>query len=213
MKRKRPLWHRSCIDRLNYDTMREELSEMCEIEYEYSNSERREEFEIFFSDVGGRAQNLAEEFYNYRGWFDDDLCDWNDLCVVLLGAKFRVWGYDSEEMDYFSLFQDGIDMSNWAIEKAQKRIERLTKCEIIKQFQKVMLLIVTYYDIKSAYDALAGALDFLENDGLKKSEELTQNFERLYRNLRYYNGEVVRDENSRAFDREVETFPQRWWVE
>gem|GEM_PF-2040818 len=215
-RRKVPLWKRSCIENLMFEHMQDELDEIGDFEDEYQYSERREDFEIFFGDVSAKAMQLCELFYDNRYLFDEDngFNDWNDLCVVLFGGERSVLGYDVEERDYYSLFNNGCDCSDWAIDEARKRVMRYTKEELIKRFQCVMLFITTYYDVKSAYDALTGALDYLENDGLKKSEELTENFERHYSRLKFIDGKVIDwDENTKAFDKEVERFPQRWWCE
>ena len=135
MKRKMPLWKRSCIETLMFERLRYELDEIAEVEYEYSNSERREEFEVFLGDVSARVMWLSELFYDYQHWFkeDNDFSDWNDICVVLFGNKRNILGYDDEQQDYYGLFNSSYD-HEFAIEEARKRIDLLrnqTKCVII----------------------------------------------------------------------------------
>ena len=142
----------------------------------------------------------------------------------MFGNERSVLGYDVEQQDYYGLFNNTYDRE-LVIEEARKRVMRYTKDELIKMFQRVMLFIATYYDVKSAYDALTGAMDFLENDGETKSEEITRNFEHLYKKLQYY-PKIFRDfntvitarikytvcrETEIEFDKEVESFPQMWW--
>jgi hypothetical protein len=221
MKKNIPLWKFSCIDKLDLDSISSDVDDMAEFEWNYEYSERNEDFQIFFSDISARAQQLSELLYQYREDFyeKEDFRGWNDFCVVLLGGTHTIRGFDFVEMDYFMLFERGWGGygERLAMEEAQKRLERFTKAELINRWQKVLTILTAYLELKSAYDALTGALDFLENDGLKKSAELTRNIEYAYNQLRFYDSsysgkkEVCQNDELRRFEKELEkTYPELW---
>jgi hypothetical protein len=215
-KRKVPLWKYSCIDGLQLEIISSDLDDMIEFEWEYENHSRKEDFQIFFCDISARAEQLSDLIYQCREYFyeQDDFRGWNDFCVVLLGGTHKILGYDAVEMDYFSMFERGWGFGNeLAVEEAQKRLERFTKKELIDRWQKVLTILTSYLELKAAYDALTGALDFLENDSLKKSEELTRDIDYYYRRLRFYDGskEPVRNDDLRRFEQALEkTYPAMW---
>jgi hypothetical protein len=208
-----PIWKRSCIDKLDTYSIRQQLYDMAEIEYTYSDSARSEEFHMFFQDISCRAQNLLDLLGDYC--FDEnEICKgWDDFTVVLLGGAYRVLGFDVEEQDYFSLFERGFGNygEELAIREATERLMRLSKQELLDRWRKVLVILTAYIDLKAAYDGLTGALDFLENDGLKKSEELTADIERTYARLWYSDGYTIDRKYLPAFEAALEkTYPEMW---
>jgi hypothetical protein len=127
---------------------------------------------------------------------------WNDMTVGLLGNLYTVWGYDAAELDYFKL-GDGYE-EELAQNEAVKRLERMTKAELIKSFRKVLMLIVMFFDIKAAHDCLTSIVGELDEKGAlleRKNEQINH----LYQDLT--------GENGRRFDEIVRNLPQRMWVE
>jgi hypothetical protein len=217
-----PIWKYSAIDGLTIGEIENRVGEMSEFEWEHPGNDRAEDFHIFFTDVSARAERLLELLYEYREYFyeedkEDGFRGWNDLMVVLLGGNRRVLGWDSEELDYESLFRRGWGDygEECAIEEASKRLERFTKKELIDRWHKVAVILTTYFELCAAYDGLNAALDYLENDGLTKSEELTRDIECAYNNLwaydkydkkHYLNGKMVE-----PFDKALEkTYLEMW---
>ena len=88
---------------------------------------------------------------------------WDDMTVGLLGDLYTVWGFDTVELDYFKL-GDGYE-EQLAENEAVKRLERMTKAELIKGFRKVLMLIVMFYDIKAAHDCLTSIVEELDEKG------------------------------------------------
>jgi len=211
-----PLWKYSCIDGLDFDSITSDIESMSEFEWKYENHSRKEDFQIFFVDISARAEQLQELMHNYRYYLAerDDCRGWNDFCVVMFGGTRRVLGYDVEEMDYYSLFGRGFGESgeDLAIEEAGKRLERLSKKELIERWQKVLTVLTAYFELKASYDSLTGALDFLENEGMTKSEELTQGIEDAYRRLEFYKGEAKENADYNRFDKTAAKIPHEVWV-
>jgi len=213
MKKNIPLWKKSCIENLRFEDIESNLYEMSEIEYQYGGNERHEDFYVFITDVSARASQLSEQIYEFKYYLADkgDDCPWwDDYCVSLLGGAYNILGYDIEEMDYYSIFKNAFGIGEeLAVEEAKKRMERLTKSELIDRWNKFIVILTSYLELKAAYDAVTGALDFLENDGLMKSEELTRDIELAYNRLDFwvdYDGKrkAVTNANYYAYEKILE---------
>lgn len=158
-KARRPNWRRSILYGLDIETLCENLDEIagngsyygyedngCEGEYYAEYKPLFDELAMGAEDLSGAIGTLEE--------YDPDgkSLDWDDFTVALMGGVREVWGYDAGEMDYFKMF-DFYD-EDAAVDAAAKRIEKLTKKELIRNFRRVMVLLLAYMDIKCAYDTL-----------------------------------------------------------
>ena len=161
-KSKRPLWKKSMLQTLNLDDIIENLFEISENGdmYGYARDEKDEagyyqEYKDQFDELSAGAYFLLEALRDF------DIRDhWNDMTVALLGETHKVLGYDAIEQDYFGML--GRWDEEFAVEEAVKRIERLSKRNMIKCFRKVMVTLVSYFDIKAAHDCLTSIVQELD---------------------------------------------------
>ncbi len=210
MKRsKTPLWKKSCLcDSLSYDNMLEWLDEISgngdPFGYEDGDIEGYyNDYKEQFDELAAGAFEMYEKIDEYR--YDDEYerysDKWNDMTVNLLGDLYKVYGWDVNELDYYKL--DGYD-EDLAVQECEKRLMRLTKQELIRNFRKVLMTIVMFFDLKAAHDCLTSIVEELDERGAlleRKNERINL----LYEDLTGKNGE--------AFDEELRNLPHRMWVE
>jgi len=138
----------------------------------------------------------------YDGYGGDSTKDvWDEMTVALLGETQRVLGFDAVEQDYFGMIDC---QENWAVEEAEKKLERFTKSDLIKHFRQVLVILVSFMDIKAAHDCLTSIVTELDEKGAlleRKNKQIDQ----IYGDLTGKNGE--------QFDALVANLPQRMWVE
>lgn len=203
---KTPLWKKSCLcGSLGWEDITEWLEEISEngdmYGYESSSIEGYyNDYKDEFDELSAGAWALYEQLMGDEVGGLRDV--WNDMTVGLLGNLYTVWGYDVAELDYFKL-GDGYE-EELAQNEAVKRLERMTKAELIKSFRKVLMLIVMFFDIKAAHDCLTSIVGELDEKGAlleRKNEQINH----LYQDLT--------GENGRRFDEIVRNLPQRMWVE
>ena len=80
------------------------------------------EFKMAFSDLSGRCELLGNALR--EAYIDSEQYD--DCTVALVGNRYDIVGYDSEEEDYFSLCRYDADA---ATTESGKRLMRLTKAD------------------------------------------------------------------------------------
>lgn len=209
---KTPLWQKSCLAAsLSFENIVEWLDEVGEngdpYGYEDSTVEGYyNEYKELFDDLSAGAYAMSEqlsrdEYYGY-GDYDDFREMWNDMTVGLLGEIYTVWGYDTAELDYFKL-SDSFE-ENLAVREAEKRLMRMTKQELIKNFRKVLMTLVMFFDLKAAHDCLTSIVEELDEKGALL-EQKNERINSLYEDLTGKNGEL--------FDQEMANLPPRMWVE
>ena len=81
---------------------------------------------------------------------------------------------------------------------------RLTKQELIRNFRKVLMTIVMFYDIKAAHDCLTSIVEELDERGALLAQK-NERINLLYKDLTGKSGET--------FDEEIKNLPPRMWVE
>jgi len=159
---KRPLWKKSMLQHLNLDDILEVLDEISENGdmYGYKRDYGDEagyyqDYKEQFDELSAGAYSLYESLLSY-----DTREHWDTMTVALLGETQKVLGFDSVEMDYFSM------LGRWdeecAVDEAVKRIERLNKRDLIKCFRNVMVTLVLFFDIKAAHDCLTSIVQELD---------------------------------------------------
>ena len=201
-KPKVPLWKKSMLQFLNYDSIMELLSEISNNgdPYGYENQSEGEyyqEYKELFDELSDGAYRLYEDLR------ESDLRDnWDDMTVALLGETQKVLGYDVIEQDYFGMLNRFDE--EYAVQKAVERIERLTKRDMIRCFHKVMVTLLLFFDIKAAHDCLTSLVEELDMKGALLQEKVDA-MNRLYHKL---------DENNQEeFDSLLKNIPKRMWVE
>ena len=157
---KRPLWRKTMLQSLNLYDIKNFLSEI------YENGDvfgyAREDESAYYQEYKEQFDDLADGAY--RLWEALDRWDvsenWDDMTVALLGDTHTVLGYNDVECDYFGM------LSRWdeerAVDEAVKRIERLTKRDMIRVFRSVMATLVLFFDIKAAHDCLTSIVSELD---------------------------------------------------
>ena len=73
-------------------------------------------------------------------------------------------GYDTVETDYFHMVDPFCE--KLAVQEAQKRLERLTKAELIRTFRSVMAVLVSFFDLKAAHDCLTSIVQELDEKAI-----------------------------------------------
>ena len=159
---KRPLWKKSMLQTLNLHDMMDWLYEIMENGdmHGYERGEENEggyyqEYKDQFDELSAGAYGLWETMQ------DSDIRDnWDDMTVALLGETHTVLGYDSAQTDYYSI-------DRWteqlAVEETVKRIERLTKRDMIRCFRKVLATLLFFFDIKASHDCLTSIVEELDD--------------------------------------------------
>ena len=213
MKRsKTPLYKKSCLSAsLSYDNITDWLDEIgnngdmfgyedTSIEGYYNDY--KEQFDELSAGAWAMYEQLNDnDYFSDYGDYDDFREMWDDMTVYLLGDLFTVYGYDVAELDYFKLTSFGEEL---AVQECEKRLMRLTKQQLVRNFRKVLMTIVMFYDIKAAHDCLTSIVEELDEKGAlleRKNERINL----LYKDLTGKSGE--------AFDEEIAHLPPRMWVE
>ena len=163
---KRPTWKKMILQRLSLDDLREDLEEISESGDYYgyegeSLGEYYEEYRPLFNELSMGAYDLLESISRIEEYDGDSFASWDDVTVALIGPIRKVLGYDATEMDYFDL------LSPWeedaAVREAEKRLQRLTKAQMVSIFRRVMIALVAYWDIKGSFDTLSAVVNELDS--------------------------------------------------
>ena len=202
----RPVWKKSMLQSLNLSSIMNYLYEISEngdmYGYDGGDDGYYQEYKELFDDLAGGASSLIDalnEYDAHNGGSTKDI--WDEMTVALLGETQRVLGFDAVEQDYFGMIDC---QENLAVEEAEKKLERLTKHDLIQYFRKVLVILVSFLDIKAAHDCLTSIVQELDEKGAlleQKNEKINQ----IYGDLTGKNGE--------QFDSLVANLPQRMWVE
>lgn len=206
---KRPVWKKSMLQSLDLSSIMDYLYEISDNGdmYGYEREEDGEsgyyqEYKELFDDLAGGASALLDALNEYDGYGGDSVKDiWDEMTVALLGQTQRVLGFDAVEQDYFGMIDC---QENWAVEEAEKKLERFTKSDLIKYFRKVLVILVSFMDIKAAHDCLTSIVTELDEKGAlleRKNKQIDQ----IYSDLT--------GKSSEQFDALVANLPQRMWVE
>ena len=198
---KKPIWKKSMLQTLNlYDVMAylEEISENGDM-YGYDGGDAG-----YYQEYKEQFDELADGAYNLLEALDESEIEenWDDMAVAMLGYQQKVLGFDAAEDDYCAMLDPYCE--NLAVEEATKRIERLTKQEMIRTFRKVLTTLILFFDIKAAHDCLTSIVQELDYRGAILNEKSNQ-INKLYEDLTGQNGE--------AWDSLIANIPQRMWVE
>lgn len=206
---KTPLWKKSMLADLSYDAITEWLEEIGENGDPYGHEDSEIEgyyndYKEQFDELSAGAWAMYEELTDYSYYSDDYdsfQAVWNDMTVGLLGDLYTVYGYDAAQLDYTKIF--GIE-SDWAVQECEKRLMRMTKQDLIKNFRKVLTILTMFFDLKTAHDCLTSIVEELDEKGALL-EQKNERINLLYKDLT--------GKNAEAFDSEIANLPQRMWVE
>lgn len=203
---KRPLWKKSMLTTLNFNEIMDYLDEIVNngdpYGYDCEESGYYLEYKEQFDELSCGAYRLWEALNEHDVYSDTDISDiWDDMTVALLGYTQKVLGYDEAEDDYFAMLYPEED---YAVEEAERKLMRLTKEQLVKNFRKVLTTLILFFDIKASHDCLTSIVEELDERGAileRKNERINK----LYEDLT----------GSRAeeFDKIISSIPPRMWVE
>lgn len=206
MKSRTPLYKKSCLaEGLSWDNITDWLYEIGEDGDPYgyedvSKSGYYNDYKELFDELSAGAYDMYNALTNEYTYSLRDI--WDDYTVALLGELFTVYGYDAAECDYFKLSDDYEE--ELAVREAEKRLMRFTKAELIRNFQRVLKMIVMFLDLKCSHDCLMAVVEELNEKGALL-ERKNDRINALYMDLTGKNGE--------QFDMELRNIPPRMWVE
>lgn len=118
-------------------------------------------------------------------------------------------GFDTYEQDYYGLnsFE-----SRKTAEEAEKRLQHLTKSQLIEASQQCFKIFYSYIGLRHRYDCLKAAMDILrdENAGYL---QMIKRIEELYEAAERENFESYWSEVSGEYDRLLACMPQEAWIQ
>ena len=170
------------------------------------DGEDADRFKIDFSQLSADIDRMYDDMLQI-----DEPDRFDDIMVVSgIGDSpgYEILGYDILEEDYF-----GINpfLHEYAKKESVKRLERLTKKELLNTMRQVMCIVFAYQGIQSRYQDLKSAIDILRGknkeylEGVKKINELYDSIDWSDRWVEYSKG-------YEALDRIFEKLPQEAWL-
>lgn len=219
-KAKNLRYRRSILDGYGYEQIQEEMQEIGEecdnVRYFFENGDdtllnaldgeedEAFEFKMTFSDLSAKCEELNEILYN-----ETVSENFNDFWAASAGGcGKKMLGFDSYEEDWYALTGYSCD---YAKEEANKRMQRLTKDELIKTAGVCFGVMTAFLHIRTLYDSLKAAFDILRNENTTFLE-IIKEIEVAYNDA----AAVGFDEFNRAgrnFDKLVSVLPDRTWIE
>lgn len=207
---KTPLWKKSMLAKMDLASVRASLYEIAEngdaYGYEYGDEagyyvEYKDQFDELAAQAG-MLQDAVDAAISEKYMDEYELAEqWNDITVAMLGELYTVLGFDCVEMDYYGILAPE---EEWAQEEARKRLERLTKAQLLDRFAFVWKVLILFYDLKASHDCLVAIVEELDEKGALL-ERKNDAIDRIYEDITGKSGD--------DFDAMLRTIPQRMWVE
>jgi hypothetical protein len=165
------------------------------------NEDEAYEFKMAFSDLEAKC-SLLDEAIKENGYGVDEYFD--DCTVALIGNRYNVVGYDSEEEDYYALTSFETELAQT---ESGKRVCRWTKAEMLSRIGQCMGIVLAYYDLRQSYDYLKATMDILRGDNvsmLKIIKEIEAAYERATED---------RWSTDTEYEELLAALPDRVWIE
>lgn len=163
------------------------------------------EFRMLFCDLSAECEQMYSDLQQeYVPEYFDDF-----FAAVGAGeVGGGLLGYDTYEGDYFGL---GTYESGLAKEESKKRMERLTKAQLMEAVGVCLKVLYAYLGIRTRYDSLKAAYDVLrdQNTGyLKIVKQIEEAYEKAAedRFLDWY-------PSVRKFDELINALPSEAWIQ
>lgn len=113
-------------------------------------------YRMDFAQLSGDAERLSTALYDaYGEEYEDGNTTFDDCTVALIGNRFDCVGYDSIEMDYFSLCRYESELAQ---KESAKRLMRMTKAEMISTIGQNFGLLLAFFDLRQRFDYAKAAL-------------------------------------------------------
>lgn len=166
------------------------------------DEERAWEFQMAFSDLSGKCEELTNILYEER----PETAEYFDDCTVaLIGNRYNSVGYDGYEEDYYRLtsYEEGLAQT-----EAGKRVCRWTKKEMLTNIGQCVGILLAFYDLRQQYDYLKAELDILRGENAAILQNIKQ-IEEIYERR----AELPEWEKDPEFERLIRLLPDRVWIE
>lgn len=154
----------------------------------------------------GSSESAANHALNQ--YFEDFYREFDDATVALIGNRYNLVGYDSEEEDYFSLtsYEEGLAQT-----EAGKRLCRLTKMEMLSRIGWAFGIMLAFFDLRQKYDYLKATFDILRDENTSLLG-IIKDIEIAYDEM---DADDFREwaDNTKHFDRLLAALPDRAWLE
>jgi chromosome segregation ATPase len=160
------------------------------------------EFKMMFADLCAECEQME------RDMSDEYIPECFDTFFGAIDSG-QLMGWDEYEGDYFGL-NDGYE-ERWAHEENRKRMERMTKKEILDAAHICFKVAKQYLALMHRYDCLKAALDILrdENTGyLQMVKAIEEKYETAEKD-----GFIGWHQSTEEFDRLLEALPQMAWIQ
>lgn len=214
-KAKNLRWKKAILAEFNLESIQEELYDIscdCDevrwivngeeaalIDALDGDEEEAFEFRMTFSDLSGECEQLNDLLRN------EYVCEFFDefLAGISDGSGMRMVGYDTYEEDYYGL--TSFEGRN-GCQEAKKRLERLTKAELLSAANQVFRVIVCFLNVRYKYDYLKASFDVLKGENTAFLDIIRQ-IEKEY-------DDACDDwKAAQKFDTVVSALPDRVWVD
>ena len=161
------------------------------------------EFDMMFSTLASDCYDILRDLEDYSipEYFDD-------FFVAVKGRYYGggLIGYDTYENDYFGLDTYENDLAE---DESQKRLQRLTKQEIISTATRCFRVFMAFMGLYSRYQDLKASIDILRD----KHSGFIQTIKQINELYEKANEEYFFGESTRKFVRLLSDLPDDIWVQ
>ncbi|MDE6520389.1 MAG: hypothetical protein K2K91_08065 [Ruminococcus sp.] len=167
------------------------------------NDETAYEFKMMFGTLSSDCYRLRQDLKDY------DIPDYfDDFFVAVKNGNYGdgLIGYDTYENDYFGL--DTYE-SDTAEEESRKRLQRLTKQEIVSIATKCFRIFMAFMGLYSRYQDLKASIDILKD----RHSGLLQTIKQINELYEKASEEYFWGEHTKEFNRLLEGLPYDIWVQ
>lgn len=168
------------------------------------------EFKLAFADLEAKAEQLAEVIHDQFNWRNGDVPDrdFDDCTVALIGNRYRVVGFDSDEEDYFSLTSYERELAQT---EAGKRLMRKTKADMISTIGQCVGTLIAFLDLRQSYDYMKATFDILRDENTSMLKQI-KDIEKSYNEADAAGWNSWKDA-VKQFEQLLSCLPDRAWVE
>lgn len=172
------------------------------------------EFKLAFADLEAKADQLRqsmEENWGYPAPFYQTpfYQRYNYCTVALVGNRYRIIGWDSDEEDYMSLTRYEEELAET---EAGKWLMRLTKKDMISTIGQSVGTLMAFLDLRQSYDYLKATFDILRDENTSMLQQIKA-IEAAYEEACCTDWWHRKREAVDRFDQLLEALPDRVWIE